>query len=239
MGKLAFLGLDFDLKPRAQWIDLLSSAADVAPFQYLVTPNVDHVVSYHDGLVPHEAYDGAAYTVCDSRILSELARLRGLKLEAIPGSGLVRDFLATPESLAVRIAVFGPSRADFAALKAVYPDHQLSWIDAPMLTPGTVGWNEAVERLRVAPFDLLLCCISFPKQEMLCHAIKRAGRERGLAVCAGASLDFLTGKQVRAPGWVQSLRMEWLHRLASDPKRLWRRYLLRGPRIFLLFLTRK
>ncbi len=231
VGKLAFLGLDFDLKSRAQWTDLLLSAGQIAPFQYLVTPNVDHVVSFHEGIVPAEVYTGAAYKVCDSRILSKLASLRGLTLEAYPGSDLVRDFLADPRSKAVRIAVFGPSAGDFALLRTVYPEHDLLLVDAPMLKRGTPVWDEAVARL--------LSCVSFSKQELICHDLQVAGRTHGLGICAGASLDFLTGKQERAPEWMKTSHLEWLHRLLSDPKRLWHRYLVRGPRIFLLFLSKK
>jgi exopolysaccharide biosynthesis WecB/TagA/CpsF family protein len=239
VGKLPFLGLDFDIKSRAEWTDLLLSAGQITPFQYLVTPNVDHVVSYHEGVVPAEVYSGADYKVCDSRILSKLASLRGLKLEAYPGSDLVRDFLADPRSKALRIAVFGPTAEDFSQLKAIYPDHDLLWIEAPILKRGTPAWDDAVRLLVDTPFDLLLSCISFPKQELMCNDVQAAGRTHGLGICAGASLDFLTGKQARAPEWMKKGNVEWLHRLLSDPKRLWHRYLVRGPRIFLLFLTKK
>lgn len=239
MGKLAFLGLDFDTRSRAAWIDLLASAGQIEPFDYLVTPNVDHVVSYHDGIVPAHVYDGAAYKVCDSRILSMLAGLRGLTLEAHPGSDLVRDFMASPRSRGMKIGIFGPSAQDFAQLAAAFPAHDLLFIEAPVLQPDTPAWRASVSELLDSPFDLLLCCISFPKQELMCHDLKQAGRTRGLAVCAGASLDFLTGKQARAPEWMKASRLEWLHRLLSDPKRLWYRYLVRGPRIFWLFLRLK
>jgi exopolysaccharide biosynthesis WecB/TagA/CpsF family protein len=239
LATLRFLGIDFDIRPREQWLSLLAEAGKAVPFGYIVTPNVDHVVCYHESIVPAVAYDEADYRICDSRILSKLAGLRGLDLPAMPGSDMVRDFMASPGSRAVRIGVFGPSPEDFAALRAVYPEHDLLLIDAPMMKPGTAEWTQAIERLRDAPFDLLLCCISFPKQEMICHDLKAAGRTRGLAICAGASLDFLIGKQVRAPRWMMKIHMEWFHRLLSDPKRLAYRYLVRGPRIFLLFLRNK
>lgn len=238
MGKRAFLGLDFDIKSRDEWQALLAGAASHAPFAYIVTPNVDHMVCFHEGVVPAEAYEGAGYTVCDSRILTRLAALKGVALDPYPGSDMVRDFFALPASKAVRIGLFGPSAADFAALQAAYPDHRLLWIEAPMLKPGTPEWTDALARLADSPFDLLLCCISFPKQEMICHDLKAAGRARGLAICAGASLDFLIGKQVRAPRWMQKLHIEWLHRLLSDPRRLAYRYLVRGPRILPLLLRR-
>ncbi len=236
MGKRAFLGLEFDIKSRDEWLALLAGAGEIAPFQYLATPNVDHLMCYHDGLVRADVYEGADYKVCDSRVLAALARLRGIDLAPFPGSDMVREFMASPGSQSVRIGLFGPSAADFAALRAVFPMHDLLWLDAPIMQPGTAAWADAVARLLEAPFDLLLCCISFPKQETICFDLRAAGRARGLAICAGASLDFLTGKQVRAPHWMMALHMEWLHRLLSNPRRLWYRYLVRGPRVFLLFL---
>ena len=239
MGKRAFLGLDFDIMTHGEWLALLAGAGRAAPFQYIVTPNVDHVVCFHEGVVPAEVYKDADHMVCDSRILTKLAGLKGVALDPYPGSDMVRDFLADPRSMELRIGLFGPSVEDFAALQQRYPAHDLLWIEAPMMTPGTPEWQAAIARLVEAPFDLLLCCISFPKQEMICHSLKAAGRASGLAICAGASLDFLIGKQVRAPRWMQALHVEWLHRLLSDPRRLAYRYLIRGPRILPLMLRHR
>jgi N-acetylglucosaminyldiphosphoundecaprenol N-acetyl-beta-D-mannosaminyltransferase len=44
-------------------------------------------------------------------------------------------------------------------------------------------------------------------------------------VCVGAAFDFLAGEKVRAPQWMQNRGLEWLHRLAAEPRRLWKRYL--------------
>ena len=64
--------------------------------------------------------------------------------------------------------------------------------------------------------------------------IAEAGDATGCGLCIGASLDFITGRQRRAPRVVQRLGLEWAHRLASQPGRLWRRYLVDGPKIFRL-----
>ena len=60
----------------------------------------------------------------------------------------------------------------------------------------------------------------------------RLGSAKGIGLCCGASLDFLSGKTDRAPEWMRRTRLEWLHRLASEPGRLGRRYLIEGPAIF-------
>jgi hypothetical protein len=56
-----------------------------------------------------------------------------------------------------------------------------------------------------------------------------------VGLCVGASLDFLGGKARRAPLWMQRARLEWLHRLLREPRRMWHRYLVEGPKILLLW----
>jgi N-acetylglucosaminyldiphosphoundecaprenol N-acetyl-beta-D-mannosaminyltransferase len=58
-----------------------------------------------------------------------------------------------------------------------------------------------------------------------------------MAVTVGASLSFVTGDLRRAPRWMSRVGLEWVYRLASEPRRLWHRYLVRGPR-FLSIVAR-
>ena len=226
-----FMTLDFAAGDRAA---LRAQARELArgPYGYVVTPNVDHVVKLMDGRVSREVYDGATLKVCDSRILAHLARLRGKRLDVYPGSDLTADLLASPEAEGLTIAVFGPDRVAFDELAARYPRQTLRFLEAPMLTPGSGEWIEAVDGAARADWDILLACVSFPKQELFAHALKAAGRERGVALCVGASVDFLTGRQQRAPKLFQTLSLEWLHRLLSQPRRMFRRYVVEGPAIF-------
>ncbi len=57
-----------------------------------------------------------------------------------------------------------------------------------------------------------------------------------LLVGVGAAFDFLTGRQPQAPRWMRHSGLEWLFRLAANPRRLWRRYLVYNPK-FLFHLT--
>jgi exopolysaccharide biosynthesis WecB/TagA/CpsF family protein len=71
---------------------------------------------------------------------------------------------------------------------------------------------------------------------MLAAAIAATGQARGVGLCIGASLAFLSGTTQRAPMWMQRWGLEWLHRVASDPRRLAWRYLVQDPAVFgLLF----
>jgi N-acetylglucosaminyldiphosphoundecaprenol N-acetyl-beta-D-mannosaminyltransferase len=69
---------------------------------------------------------------------------------------------------------------------------------------------------------------------MIAAAIKQRPGTVGAGLCIGASLDFITGRERRAPRLVQRLSLEWAYRLAVDPRRMWRRYLVEGPRVFVM-----
>ncbi len=226
-----FMTLDFADGDRPA---LLARVAAMArgPYGYVVTPNVDHVIKLMDGRVEPDVYNGAALKVCDSRILAHLARLRGKALAVYPGSDLTADLLESPLADGLTIGVFGPDHAAFEDLAVRYPRRRFTFLDAPMLTPGTPGWIAAVDEAARAEWDVLLACVSFPKQERFAHALRAAGRKTGVTLCVGASVDFLTGRQQRAPRLYQKLSLEWLHRLMTQPRRMFRRYVVEGPAIF-------
>ncbi len=228
-----FMTLDFADGDRAGLLAQVVAMAR-APYGYVVTPNVDHVIKLMDGRVPEDVYRGASLMICDSRILAHLARLRGKRLSVYPGSDITADLLASNHDLT--FGVFGPDRAAFDDLVARYPSRRFTFIEAPMLTPGTPAWDAAVRGASDADWDVLLACVSFPKQERFAHALRGAGRGHGLTLCVGASIDFLTGRQHRAPAIFQTLSLEWLHRLASQPRRMFRRYVIEGPAILGWFL---
>jgi exopolysaccharide biosynthesis WecB/TagA/CpsF family protein len=83
-----------------------------------------------------------------------------------------------------------------------------------------------------SPFRFCLLAIGCPQQEVLAQMLKHRNKARGLTLCVGASVDFITGKERRAPQMLQQLGLEWAYRLLHSPRRLGRRYLVRGPRVF-------
>jgi N-acetylglucosaminyldiphosphoundecaprenol N-acetyl-beta-D-mannosaminyltransferase len=78
--------------------------------------------------------------------------------------------------------------------------------------------------------DLLIIGLGAPKQELWVHAHRSQLRAK-VAICAGATIDFLAGERHRAPVWMRRSGLEWLHRLLSEPRRLARRY-ARGAVVF-------
>ena len=82
--------------------------------------------------------------------------------------------------------------------------------------------------------DFTLFAIGAPQSEIVAAKCKVDRRCRGVGLCIGASIEFLVDRKRRAPIWMQRLHLEWAFRLLSEPRRLWRRYLVTGPRIFAL-----
>ena len=232
-----YLGLDFIDADLAGTRDEIAARVARPAYGYVVTPNVDHVVAYHRSNDERlrRAYDGAAFKLCDSRVLAFLAALVGRKLRVCTGADLTHDLIRDPLPSARRMAVIGPDPTAFALLAQRFPGADLVFIPASRELPTrSEAWWDAVANAAIADWDILFVCLSFPKQELFAEDLGKIGLKHGIALCVGASIDFLTGRQQRAPRILQRLGLEWLHRLAHDPRRLWRRYTLRGPIVFSL-----
>ena len=81
-----------------------------------------------------------------------------------------------------------------------------------------------------AAFKLVVLAMGMPKQERVAAQLKAAADGATIIICGGAILDFCAGKVRRAPLWIRYLRMEWLFRLALEPRRLFSRYVGGGLR---------
>jgi exopolysaccharide biosynthesis WecB/TagA/CpsF family protein len=231
---VSFLDVGFTSLDNASVLQAVRDRAARAPFAYVVTPNVDHVVRLQrsrSDLWP--VYRAAWMTLCDSRILAILARRMGYSLPVLPGSDLTQVMFERVVRPADKIAVIGGSVSDIRTLAARYGLHNIRHYNPPM---GFI--NDAAEVRRAVDFIVntgarySFLAVGSPQQEILAYRVKLAGGGKGIGFCVGASLDFLTGVQKRAPLVMRLLALEWLHRLASNPGRMWRRYLYEGPMIF-------
>ena len=238
--RTSFLGVDFDLLDLAATERWLAERPADGPFGYIVTPNVDHIVKLDAAPADaeiHAAYAGAALRLCDSRIVAKLAKMCGIDLPVVPGSDLTPHVFTRIAWAGDRICLIGGDTAMLEELRAIRPDLDLVQHVPPMgmlRKPAAMAAAAAFVRDARARFTFL--AVAMPQQEILALRVQQAGGAIGVGLCIGASLDFLTGRKARAPLWVRKASLEWLHRLLSEPRRLWRRYLIEGPRIFVLTL---
>lgn len=237
-----FIGIDFDPLDTNAAVEWLTQITAETAFGYVVTPNVDHIVRLEAlgekdaiGTDLWRAYRGAALVLCDSRVLARLARFYGITLPLAPGSDLTVRLFAEVAQPGDRIAIIGGDGELLQTLQARFPAFEFVQHVPPMgmlRNPAALDAAAAFGRDSGARFVLL--AVGSPQQELLAARIAASDDARGCGLCIGASLDFIVGRQRRAPRVVQRLGLEWAHRLASQPGRLWRRYLVDGPRIFRL-----
>ena len=235
----SFLDVEFDVEPADQLVSRIGAVSSETPFQFLVTPNVDHIVRLHrrgselPGL--DDVYDRADYCICDSRVLALLARWRGVSLPVLPGSDLTGILLKRIIAKGDRIAIVGGDEDTLQALRTRYPHVEFVQHRPPMgLLRNASARREAADFIASQKARYCFICVGSPQQELIAAETATISGGRGLALCVGASLDFLTGKAKRAPRLARRFGLEWAHRLLSNPKRMWRRYLVEGPEIFLL-----
>ncbi len=234
---LWFLNATFDRINFDQTVARIAERSADAPFRYIVTPNVDHLVRLRaePGWV-HLLYAQAWLTVCDSRVLELLASFSGEQIDVTPGSDLTAYVFAHIIAPDDPITIIGADEGIVEKLKNRFSLRDVRVHQPPM---GLRHKPDAIEAcahfIAKNPSRFVFLCVGSPQQEMIAKACLDRGDCTGVGLCVGASLDFLAGKTRRAPVWMQKWRLEWLHRLATEPKRMWRRYLVDGPKVLLLW----
>jgi exopolysaccharide biosynthesis WecB/TagA/CpsF family protein len=204
-------------------------------FGYVVTPNVDHLVRYCEDTVFREYYRRADYVLLDSRFAARILRIvKGVKLRVCTGSDLTAELFSRVVTSSDRVVLIGGSREQANVIEMLYGlanvrhySPPMGFIKDPAAVAACLDFIEAQ-----SPFRFCFLAVGSPQQEALAALLQTRGVARGLALCVGASLDFLTGMEQRAPSWIQQMALEWLYRLARNPRRLATRYLVRGPRFF-------
>jgi N-acetylglucosaminyldiphosphoundecaprenol N-acetyl-beta-D-mannosaminyltransferase len=196
------------------------------------TPNVDHVVLGQHNPRFRAAYAGASLSLVDGTPVLWASRLLGHPLPAkISGSDLVRPLMERAARNGHRVYFLGgdPGVAEQAkaVLERELPALKIVGLDDPRINVDSIS-EDVLARIRAAKPDLVLVALGAPKQEIFSHE-QREALKPAVLLGIGASLDFIAGSRQRAPRWVSSAGLEWLYRLAQEPRRLAARYLLRDP----------
>ena len=240
-----FVGVNFTDMSQSETIDALTGAGPQPDFTTVITPNVDHIVRLDRtaGTPLGERYAAAVrdadFCLCDSRILARLARLRGVNLQVVTGSDLTAAIFADHLKPGDRIAIIGGNETSIADLAPITRGIEIIQHMPPMgMLHNADAMDAAACFICNANCRFIFVAVGNPQGEILLHRARELGATSGVALSIGASIDFLTGRQTRAPRLIQKLGFEWAYRLFTEPKRLWRRYLVDGPRIFAIVMRR-
>jgi len=98
--------------------------------------------------------------------------------------------------------------------------------------------KEIIEKINLYDPDVLIIGLGSPKQEKWIYKNKDK-LKFGIAMCLGATIDFAAGIKKMPPEFIKNLGLGWLWRLISEPKRLWKRYLIKDIKFFWYIFQQK
>ncbi len=207
------------------------------------TPNVDHVVLFEEDLRFRRAYERVSLSFVDGMPVLWASHLLGTPLpEKISGSDLVIPLAQRAAQRGWRVFMLGGGEGAAVSAKAeierLAPGVNIVETMAPWVDLSKPASERAsiVEAIKAAKPDVVFFALGSPKQEIFIAEVEDALRPAVL-LGVGASFDFIAGLVPRAPKWIAKSGLEWLYRLSREPRRLWRRYLVRDPK-FALILAR-
>jgi N-acetylglucosaminyldiphosphoundecaprenol N-acetyl-beta-D-mannosaminyltransferase len=233
-GKISFAGVTFDGLDVEALVTALMARAPEARFAFVVTPNVDHLVQLDRNPSFAAAYDKAQWRVNDSRVLRRLARFCGKSLPLACGSDLTALLVKERLPRTTPVTIIGGGDGLAEALNRQFGLTNIHHYEPPMgFMMDRVEVEKCLAFCRNHRAHFYFFAVGAPRQELLAAELVDDPHLRGIGLCIGASFDFLTGKQERAPQLWQNLGMEWLYRLINEPKRLAKRYLVDGPAVVL------
>jgi N-acetylglucosaminyldiphosphoundecaprenol N-acetyl-beta-D-mannosaminyltransferase len=168
-----------------------------------------------------------------------LRRVGHAAQERINGPDLMWKYCARAAQTGESIYLYGASPQTLeilqTKLQAAFPGLKVAGAYSPPFRALSDAEDEAiVKAINDSGAGVVWVSLGCPKQEKWMAAHR--GRVQAVMVGVGAAFDYHAGTIQRAPLWMQKNGLEWLHRLCSEPGRLWKRYLVTNS-LFVLYAT--
>jgi N-acetylglucosaminyldiphosphoundecaprenol N-acetyl-beta-D-mannosaminyltransferase len=196
----------------------------------LVTPNAGHLTNIFDNPELSEIYSTAELSLIDGWPIAVAAKNASkLKITRVTGSDLLPE-LFTQLTKDIRVGIIGGNNESLIrqSLESRFPELNIQVIDTSQWTNSVYDIRRLRELVQYNALSIVLLCLGHPKQELLAKELKNydwAGSRPDWIMCVGATIDFLTGQQKRAPRFFQKIGLEWFFRLVTNPKKFIQRYL--------------
>lgn len=230
-------------------VDDLTMAEFLLRFEsgLVVTPNADHLITLQQDRDFWEIYRRAEFVTVDSQIVKFALAALGCPVRAkLSGSDIFPAFYKHhADDEAVRIFLLGGregvAHTAAARINAAVGRRMVVGYRSPSMRIAEDAQEtlEVVDEINRSRATVLAVGLGAPKQErwIASNRSRMPGVKRFLAI--GATLDFEAGNLKRAPALISGAGLEWLFRLAMEPRRLWRRYLVRDPQFIWLVLLQR
>jgi N-acetylglucosaminyldiphosphoundecaprenol N-acetyl-beta-D-mannosaminyltransferase len=236
------LGVPLALTDYDGTLDWIDAAVAARHRGYICVAATHTVMAADDDPSLRAAVLGADFTVADGQPLVWALKLLGHPVAGrVYGPDLMDRACARAARTGRRFYLYGGRHQGALAqlarqLRLRHPGLQIVGGYVPPFRELTDAEEEAVvEDIRRSGAEVVWVGIGVPKQEKW-MARMRHRLNAPVLVGVGAAFDFHAGLIPQAPGWMQRLGLEWLFRLAQEPRRLWRRYLRYNPRFVVAFV---
>jgi len=232
--RISLMGMEIDRVTEQQVVSAITDSLSNGRGGWVITPNLEHLRRFHREETLQHYFEEADLVLADGMPLVWASRLKGTPLPArVAGSDLIWSVSMEAARRGRSVFVLGGTRetgwqaarrlqercAGLRIAGMVYPPHGFERDPWAM--------EQIVEALDAAKPDIVYVGLGFPKQEgVIAFLRERFPKTWFLGI--GISIGFVGGQVARAPAWMQRMGLEWLHRLAQEPRRLGRRYLLHG-----------
>ncbi len=210
---------------------------------FIVTPNVDHLITLQKDYEFYKAYQSAEWVICDSRILYFLSHLtRHPFHETISGSSFFSSFYNYHrDDPNCKIFLLG-SKNDTSTIAMRRINEKVGReIVVGALSPSMGFDKKEDECLSIADTinqsgaNVVVVGVGAPKQEKYIAKWRDKMPHVKIWMALGATIDFEAGIQRRAPKWIRKIGMEWFYRFIHEPRRLFKRYFVHDLKFFVLF----
>jgi exopolysaccharide biosynthesis WecB/TagA/CpsF family protein len=238
--------------------DLFGVQVSATDYNELVDTVARAALACVPAVVSLHAVHAIVESIRDSRLLEKVNRfdavgpdghpvrwalndLHGLKLkDRVYGPELMLRLCARASHDSIPIYLYGSTRVVIdqlqQQLKARFPSLSIAGAESPPFRPLTPEEDaEVVRRINTSGARIVFVGLGCPKQDHF--AADHAQRIQAVQVCVGAAFEFHAGTKGMAPKWMQHRGLEWVYRLLSEPRRLWRRYAFTNSTFLLNWLS--
>lgn len=227
---LPVLGAPIDVLDEAAAVQRISAWANAGDSRYVCICNAHSVVTASQDRAFAQAVSGADMATPDGAPVAWMLRKLGAAGQPrVSGPDLMLAYCDHAARSGEAIFLYGSTPQTLQALqqrlRERWPALRIAGQHSPPFRPPTPEEDaEDVRRINASGAGTVWVSLGCPKQELWMAAHR--GRVDAVMIGVGAAFDFHAGTVARAPAWMRDHGLEWLHRLTSEPRRLWKRYLV-------------
>jgi len=227
--------MDVDVTSLSSAVEQVLTLAGLGRGAYVCVSNVHMCMETFDSLSFRCVVNQADLVIPDGKPLSIAQKLLGHKTATqVRGQDIMNALCELSGKKNLNIGFYGGGSDSIlelvqSNLTTQYPDIQITYSFSPPFRTLTNGEDlKIIAEINNTKVDVLFVGIGCPKQEM--WMAEHKDKLNCVMLGVGAAFDFVAGNKKHAPRWIQKIGLEWLFRLLSEPKRLWKRYLKQNPR---------